>query len=343
MGNIQIFSKDISSSFLSGSLDQNVGAHGIITSVPVASNLSDMVLPEVASVVDSNNDGIPDSYHPSVDSDGNYVFSNAYGYVFNVDDVNGVIDGEDSTIITTTSAYNVCNPIWSVSVHLRPDGDNYKVVNTVSSPGSVNAAGITLQDGDIILVVHSAASYPGYDNWMDRVAAAALKPGDLVSVSEDYSSVTALSSAAPGLTGHDYYTTMSTQWVDYMSGILSNVGGSDYVSYCLRDYSEDGSSFLDHYVLIYDLDVEDDIVTPGVYPFIDISRAEDSFYYEVLEGTTSSVAVPDIGYGSFGSLSDFKKGGGALETEALLFAFCVFFVFIIIRDIFEFVLSLGKK
>ena len=135
MGNIQFFSKDISSSFLSGALHQNVGAHGVITSVSTASNISDMVLPEVASVGDSNNDGIPDSYRPSVDSDGNYVFSNAYGYVFKVDDVNGVIDGEDATIITSSSAYSSCNPIWAVSVHLRPDGDNYKVLKTVSSPG----------------------------------------------------------------------------------------------------------------------------------------------------------------------------------------------------------------
>ena len=146
--------------------------------------------------IDADRDGIPDSYNPSKDASGNYTFENAYGYEFDIDGVDGVIGGEDAYIITTDDAYAACNPNWAISIQLRPTGntDEYSVVKVAATPGSADAAGIALQDGDIVMVVHSAssASGQGYANWMDKVAAMALKEGDVVNVASDYSSVTVL-------------------------------------------------------------------------------------------------------------------------------------------------------
>jgi len=142
--------------------------------------------------VDADGDGIPDDCGVSVDSDGNYSFDNAYGYIFDIDDVNGTIDGEDATIVTSASYYNNCNPNWAISVELAAMGNTneYEVVKVVVTPGSAAAAGITWDAGDIVLVVHSASSRPGdYANWMSKVAAMALNTGDVVTVSEDCSYV----------------------------------------------------------------------------------------------------------------------------------------------------------
>ena len=144
--------------------------------------------------IDADRDGIPDSYNPSKDSSGNYTFENAYGYEFDIDGTDGTIAGEDAYIITTSTAYASCNPNWAISVQLRPtdNADEYSVVKVVTTPGSADAAGITFEDGDIVMVVHSAGSQSGYSNWMSKVAAMALKEGDLVNVASDYSSVTVL-------------------------------------------------------------------------------------------------------------------------------------------------------
>ena len=142
--------------------------------------------------IDADRDGIPDSYNPSKDASGNYTFENAYGYEFDIDGVDGVIGGEDAYIITTDDAYAACNPNWAISIQLRPTGnaEEYSVVRVAITPGSADAAGIALQDGDIVMVVHSAGSQPGYSNWMAKVAALTLEAGDIVKVASDYSSVT---------------------------------------------------------------------------------------------------------------------------------------------------------
>ena len=152
--------------------------------------------PEVTEPADpdADGDGIPDSYG-IYEEDGIYILDNSYGYVFEIDDVNGTIEGEDATIITTSSAYSSCNPNWAISVQLRPTDDGkYQVVKVVECPGSASAAGITLESGDIILVVHSAASYPGdYENWLSKIAAVALKKGDIIEIASDNSTATVIS------------------------------------------------------------------------------------------------------------------------------------------------------
>ena len=144
--------------------------------------------------VDADRDGIPDSYNPSKNEEGDYTFENAYGHEFDIDGTDGTIGGEDAMIITSAAAYEACNPNWAISVQLRPTGneDEYKVVKVVSNPGSAAGAALTWNDGDIVMVVHSAASQPGqgYGNWLHRVAASALKEGDLVNVASDYKTVT---------------------------------------------------------------------------------------------------------------------------------------------------------
>jgi len=149
--------------------------------------------PEYDESIDADRDGIPDSYNPSKDDNGDYTFENAYGYEFDIDDVDGVIDGADATIITTADAYAACNPNWAISVQLKSTAtDNeYEVVKVVAGSGSADT-GINFDDGDIVMVVHSAGSQPGNSNWKDKVAAMALKEGDLVNVASDYSSVTVL-------------------------------------------------------------------------------------------------------------------------------------------------------
>ena len=144
---------------------------------------------------DQDKDGIPDSFGVTIEEDGTRVFDNCYGYTFKIDDVNGTIGGEDATLITTASAYNSCNPNWAISVQLRPNGNDneYSVVKVVALPGSAANAGIELADGDVVLVVHSANSQPGsYANWKSKVAAIALKEGDVLAINDAQTTATVL-------------------------------------------------------------------------------------------------------------------------------------------------------
>ncbi len=132
----------------------------------------------------------------TVSEDGAVAFPNAYGYVFDIDYVDGTIAGEDATIVTSADAYAVCNPNWAISVALKAteNANEYSVVKVVECPGSAAAAGIDWSATDIVMVVHSATSIPAegslYGNWKSKVAALALKAGDLVTVNADKTQVT---------------------------------------------------------------------------------------------------------------------------------------------------------
>ena len=126
--------------------------------------------------------------------DGLYEFSNAYGYVFNVNSVNGVIGGEDATVITNNEKYAACNARWAITVVLDKVSDNvYSVNKVVVCPGAdggdwVATANVNLANDAIALVVHSAGSLPSddkgtYPNWESKVAAMALKAGDKITLS----------------------------------------------------------------------------------------------------------------------------------------------------------------
>ena len=59
----------------------------------------------------------------TIDENGKYTFDNAYGYVFNIDEVNGTIRGEDTYVITNKDAYYASNPNWAISVLLAPTSE----------------------------------------------------------------------------------------------------------------------------------------------------------------------------------------------------------------------------
>ena len=146
---------------------------------------------ELIDFRDKDSDGIEDCLEPIATDDGSYIFTNLSGYAFTITSVDGVIGGEDATVVTSESKYNECNPNWAVSVQLRrADNDNeYKVVKKVSNPESAANAGIVWEAGDIVLVVHSGGSVQGFANWKDRVAAMSLEEDQIVTVSSDYATV----------------------------------------------------------------------------------------------------------------------------------------------------------
>lgn len=148
----------------------------------------------------------------------------------------------------------------------------------------------------------------------------------------------------PVASGDDYYTVMSAQWADYISGIVQNLGNTEYIAYQLRDYTSSSSySYVDHYIIVYDLELDGDQIVAGKYPYIDIYRNSSGNSYTTESGTTATVTVPDVAYGSFGSLSELREGGGVHVEYALLFAVVVAFIYSIIHDIFDHTQQLGKR
>ena len=147
---------------------------------------------ELVDFRDADGDGAFDWYGATTNTIGDMTFANAYGYTFYFNDVNGVIEGGDATIIDNETSYNACNPNWANSVQLTPTGNTneYAVVQVVVNPGSAEKSGITWQTGDLVMVFHSGGSQPGYTNWRDKVAAEALEPGDIVKLSDDKLSAT---------------------------------------------------------------------------------------------------------------------------------------------------------
>lgn len=142
----------------------------------------------------------------------------------------------------------------------------------------------------------------------------------------------------------DYYTTMSTTFTEYFSGVLANMGDTDYLAYCLRDYANSGySSYTDHYVMFYDLTVEEGNLVAGNYPYMDIYRETSSSGYVCSSGSAALSSVPFPAYGSFGTLSDIRKGVSHDETWTLLFAVGVAVVYVLVHDIFNTVMHLSDR
>ena len=126
----------------------------------------------------------------TIAENGNYSASHAYGYVFNVKAVNGTIAGEDAVVITNNAAYEASNPKWAAHVLFAPteDANVYEIIKAIPYAGGSGAQsgydqGINFENGNILLLVHSSASYPAYEadgvtlkypNWESKVAAIAL-------------------------------------------------------------------------------------------------------------------------------------------------------------------------
>lgn len=139
----------------------------------------------------------------------------------------------------------------------------------------------------------------------------------------------------------DYYTYLPTQLESYFSGVLDNIGDTEYVAFAFRHYLNDyNNNYVDYYRLVYDVDVQNGQLVSGNYPCITV--AKDYNYnsgYSQTEETYNLSSVPSFSYGSFGHLSDLRKGVSHNETWAVLFFLGFFTVYIVLRGIFDFILK----
>lgn len=120
------------------------------------------------------------------------------------------------------------------------------------------------------------------------------------------------------------YTTIPSEWIDYIDGVLQNVGYCDYIAYGYID-----SEGLQNYVLVYDLQIENNEIAAADYPYIRFTHSGSE------TGTISEVDIPYPCYGSFGTLSELREGGGINETYTILFAFGVAVVFGLVTRFFD--------
>lgn len=135
----------------------------------------------------------------------------------------------------------------------------------------------------------------------------------------------------------DYYSYLPTQIEDYISGILANMKDTDYVAFAYRHYNNDyNNTYTDYYRLVYDLDLKDNSLVSGTYPCIQISKESNySSSYVQTETTYNMTTVPDFAYGSFGHLSDLRKGVTHDETYAFLFFAGFTLAYVALRGVFD--------
>lgn len=151
--------------------------------------------------------------------------------------------------------------------------------------------------------------------------------------------VTAVSEYA-GVGGTSYQ--LPSYYVDYFSGVLDNVGDTDYLAFCTREYPYNNDYWVEHYRLVYELNIDGDSVVSGTYPCLDIYRYSSSSNYNVDSTTYTLSSVPAFSYGSFGLYSDLRKGVTHDETWAVLFFLGFFTVYSICRGIFDTVKHLRR-
>lgn len=123
----------------------------------------------------------------TVDDAGDYIFDNAYGFVFNINYVDGTIAGEDNTLITNSTAYASANPNWAISVFLVETETEgvYAVQSVVATPAATEGWDINSiwpADTDLCLIAHSSYSNPNGTNYQAKCAAVALEAGDLIAI-----------------------------------------------------------------------------------------------------------------------------------------------------------------
>ena len=120
-------------------------------------------------------------------ANGEYRCDVPYGYLWEVEDVDGVITGEDATICTTTEAYEACNAKWAITCVLEQQEDGTYVSIRKSIVGEGTQYRITLEENQIAFVVHSGGSVPqnclgSYENWLGKVVACSVRKGDVFQV-----------------------------------------------------------------------------------------------------------------------------------------------------------------
>ena len=120
-------------------------------------------------------------------ANGEYRCDVPYGYVWEVEDLDGAITGEDATICTTTESYENCNAKWAITNVLEKQEDGTYVAVRRAIVGEGSQYKITLEENQIAFVVHSGGSVPqnclgSYENWMGKVVACAVRKGDVFEV-----------------------------------------------------------------------------------------------------------------------------------------------------------------
>ncbi len=106
----------------------------------------------------------------------------AVGYVFKIDDINGAVTGEDSTIVTDSDALAKSGSKWAIWFLAEKVEDNvYKAISNGTAMGGTLPV-VAMEDDQIIVIVHSASSDPEqeaeYPNWEAKVSALAVKIDD---------------------------------------------------------------------------------------------------------------------------------------------------------------------
>ena len=120
-------------------------------------------------------------------ANGEYACDVPYGYLWEVEDVDGVITGEDATICTTTEAYNNCNAKWAVTIVLEEQEDGTYVAIRRAIVGEGTQYNLKLEENQVAFVVHSGGSVPqnclgSYENWLGKVTACSIRKGDVFEI-----------------------------------------------------------------------------------------------------------------------------------------------------------------
>lgn len=132
-------------------------------------------------------------------------------------------------------------------------------------------------------------------------------------------------------------------YIDYYRGVLSNLGDTDYICFCSREYPYNNDYWVEHYRLVYDLDIDSNSVVQGSYPCIDIYRYSSSASYNVDYTTYNLTSVPSFSYGSFGKYSDLRQGVTPNESMAFLFFLGFSVVFSVLRSFFRCCVGLRRR
>lgn len=138
---------------------------------------------------------------------------------------------------------------------------------------------------------------------------------------------------------------LSEYFVNYFQGYLANMPETEYLVFSERVYNgSDNYSYIEHYYLVYDLEVQNGVVVNGSYPCVQIYRdSSTSSYYNVTETTYSLTSYPSFCYGSVPGTSDLRKGGSHYETLTILFCFAFLLLYIVLRDIFKHVPMFSRQ
>lgn len=138
--------------------------------------------------------------------------------------------------------------------------------------------------------------------------------------------------------GTDNGYQLPTYYVDYFKGVLDTLGNTDYVAFCTRDYY--GTyNYVEHYRLVYNIDVEDGNAVIGTYPCLDIYRDSGASNYTVSNTAYTLNTIPSFSYGNFGVYSDLRGGISHVESYSLLFFLGFFAVYTVCHDIFSYIMG----